>query len=70
MTLTQWIAKTRLDSVVIAAQENARRREAARHLMRQAGAVLHVMYSEPRTLAVDEYCAASEQFFATTKWER
>ena len=37
-----------ISQVYIAAQENARRREAVRHLHGQVGAVLHVMYSEPR----------------------
>ena len=46
MTLKEWIAQTRFDAVVIAAQENARRREAARHLTGQVGAVLHQLYSE------------------------
>ena len=46
-----------LNQVQIAAQENAKRREAARHSIGQTAAVLHMLYSPERTLAVDEYCA-------------
>ena len=49
MTFQEWIAQIRLDAVVLAAQENSRRREAARHLTGQVGAVLHQLYPQERS---------------------